>query len=76
MAQFRPEKDHPLQLRALYALRELLHGEGAWEQVRLVFVGSCRHEEDRLRVIDLQALAKHLALDEYVDFKVSCKVFT
>jgi alpha-1,2-mannosyltransferase len=70
VAQFRPEKDHPLQLRSLYALRELLRGEGPWESVRLVFAGSCRHAEDKERVRDLMALAKHLALDEYVEFKV------
>jgi alpha-1,2-mannosyltransferase len=71
VAQFRPEKDHPMQLRSLYALRELLHGDGPWEKVKLVFAGSCRHEEDLQRVKDLTNLAKHLALDEFVEFKVS-----
>jgi alpha-1,2-mannosyltransferase len=70
VAQFRPEKDHPMQLRSLYALRELLHGDGPWEKVKLVFAGSCRHEEDLQRVKDLTNLAKHLALDEFVEFKV------
>ncbi|KAF4527312.1 hypothetical protein B566_EDAN001088 [Ephemera danica] len=71
VAQYRPEKDHPLQLRSLYALRELLKGEGPWENVRLVFAGSCRHAEDNERVKDLMALAKHLALDEFVEFKIN-----
>ncbi|CAB3386348.1 Hypothetical predicted protein [Cloeon dipterum] len=71
VAQFRPEKDHPMQLRSLYALRELLYGNDAWDKVKLVFAGSCRHEEDHMRVQDLMNLAKHLALDDYVEFKIN-----
>jgi len=34
VAQFRPEKDHPLMLRAMFELRSILKEE-VWERVRL-----------------------------------------
>lgn len=40
-------------------------------QVRLVLIGSCRNDEDRRRVKDMQDLAKHLAVDENVEFKLN-----
>lgn len=34
IGQFRPEKDHPLQLQAMYELRTLLHAdESLWNRV-------------------------------------------
>ena len=38
IGQFRPEKDHALQIRAMFELRELLT-EDKWNQVRLVLIG-------------------------------------
>ncbi|XP_066602535.1 GDP-Man:Man(3)GlcNAc(2)-PP-Dol alpha-1,2-mannosyltransferase-like isoform X1 [Prorops nasuta] len=70
VCQFRPEKGHPLMLRALYELRTLMD-EAAWEKVRLVFIGSCRNSDDESLVKDMQDLAKHLALDENVEFKIN-----
>ncbi|XP_046475881.1 GDP-Man:Man(3)GlcNAc(2)-PP-Dol alpha-1,2-mannosyltransferase [Neodiprion pinetum] len=70
VGQFRPEKDHPLQLRALYELRSIV-SEELWERIRLVFIGSCRNTDDEARVKDMQDLAKHLALDENVEFKLN-----
>lgn len=61
-----------LILQALYELRTLLtNEEEVWNRLRLVFVGSCRNQEDLDRVKHLQDFAKHLALDEQVEFKVN-----
>ena len=38
VGQFRPEKDHALQIRAMYELRELL-SEDKWKKVKLVLIG-------------------------------------
>ena len=93
IGQFRPEKDHPLMLRAMYELRSIVC-EDVWNKVssnwrkillaqpkntnifffnqtRLIFIGSCRDSEDEARVKDMEDLAKHLALDENVEFKLN-----
>ncbi|XP_012056962.1 PREDICTED: GDP-Man:Man(3)GlcNAc(2)-PP-Dol alpha-1,2-mannosyltransferase [Atta cephalotes] len=70
IAQFRPEKNHPLMLRAMFELRSILKEE-VWEKVKLVCIGSCRDAEDERRVKDMQDLAKHLALDKNVEFKLN-----
>lgn len=60
VGQFRPEKDHPLQLQAMYELRTLLqNNEDLWNKMRLVIVGSCRNEEDNDRLKNMQDLSKH-----------------
>lgn len=69
LAQFRPEKDHPLQLQALYELRELLPEED-FANITLVLCGSCRNADDRVRVKDLKDLSKHLSLENNVEFRV------
>nr|XP_023027193.1 GDP-Man:Man(3)GlcNAc(2)-PP-Dol alpha-1,2-mannosyltransferase [Leptinotarsa decemlineata] len=70
LAQFRPEKDHPLQLQAMYELREIVPEE-VFGNITLVLCGSCRNEEDRRRVKDLQDFSKHLSLENNVEFKVN-----
>uniref|UniRef100_A0A1A9WTJ2 GDP-Man:Man(3)GlcNAc(2)-PP-Dol alpha-1,2-mannosyltransferase n=1 Tax=Glossina brevipalpis TaxID=37001 RepID=A0A1A9WTJ2_9MUSC len=70
VGQFRPEKDHPLQLQAMYELRAFLREE-IWTKVRLVIVGSCRNDEDRVRLKDMQDLTKFLSLENNVEFKVN-----
>lgn len=69
VGQFRPEKDHPLQLKAMYQLRVILPEE-VWERTRLIFIGSCRHVDDERRVQDMKDLCKHLSLENNVEFKV------
>jgi len=69
LGQFKPEKDHPLQIRILYQLRELLQ-ENEWARIRLVIVGSCRDKEDAARVKDMEDLCKHLSVEENVEFRV------
>lgn len=65
IAQFRPEKDHVLQLRsfALY-----LSKYQPQENVTLVLIGSCRGKDDEGRVQDLRNLAKTLGVDNKVEF--------
>ncbi|XP_049878415.1 GDP-Man:Man(3)GlcNAc(2)-PP-Dol alpha-1,2-mannosyltransferase [Pectinophora gossypiella] len=72
VAQFRPEKDHPLMLQAMYELRNLLvKNEMLWHKIKLVLVGSCRNAEDEERVQNLKDLAKHLSLEDNVEFVVN-----
>lgn len=72
VAQFRPEKDHPLMLQAMYELRNLLiKNEVLWNKIKLVLVGSCRNQCDEERVTNLRDLAKHLAIEENVQFVVN-----
>ncbi|XP_014467739.1 PREDICTED: GDP-Man:Man(3)GlcNAc(2)-PP-Dol alpha-1,2-mannosyltransferase isoform X2 [Dinoponera quadriceps] len=70
VAQFRPEKNHPLMLRAMFELRSIVHEE-IWEKVKLICIGSCRDAEDEARVKDMEDLAKHLALEDNVEFKLN-----
>ena len=70
VGQFRPEKDHALQIRAMAELRKLIpHQE--WERVRLILIGGSRNNEDDCRIKELQDLCKHLSVVEKVDFKVN-----
>ncbi|KAK6645404.1 hypothetical protein RUM43_001681 [Polyplax serrata] len=70
IGQFRPEKNHPLQLRALYQLRTLIP-ESVWERVQLILIGGCRNSEDKRRVKDMEDLCKHLSLENNVIFKLN-----
>ncbi|XP_073988862.1 ALG11 alpha-1,2-mannosyltransferase [Rhodnius prolixus] len=70
IGQYRPEKDHPLQLKAMYELRQLV-SEQIWDQLKLVFIGSCRDNDDFIRVKDMMDLSKHLSLENNVEFKVN-----
>ncbi|XP_043604471.1 GDP-Man:Man(3)GlcNAc(2)-PP-Dol alpha-1,2-mannosyltransferase isoform X3 [Bombus pyrosoma] len=70
VAQFRPEKNHPLMLRAMYELRSIVKEE-IWEKIRLILIGSCRNFEDEVRMKDMKDLSKHFALDENVEFKLN-----
>lgn len=61
-----------LILQSMYELRTLLvNDEETWNRMRLIFVGSCRNQEDLDRVKHLKDFAKHLALDEHVEFIVN-----
>ncbi|XP_022222868.1 GDP-Man:Man(3)GlcNAc(2)-PP-Dol alpha-1,2-mannosyltransferase [Drosophila obscura] len=72
VGQFRPEKDHPLQLQAMYELRTLLaQEESLWNKIRLVIVGSCRNKDDYDRLKNMEDLAKHLSLENCVQFHVN-----
>lgn len=70
IAQFRPEKDHPMMIRSFYKLIDILTDEER-SRVKLVLVGSCRHDEDRQRVEDYRRLSKHFNVDTHIDFRVN-----
>lgn len=70
IAQFRPEKDHKLQLMVFSKLKsELTRGE--FSKMKLVLVGSCRNEEDEERVNSLKDLTAELGLEANVEFKLN-----
>ncbi|KAJ7145790.1 glycosyltransferase family 4 protein [Mycena epipterygia] len=65
IAQFRPEKNHAAQVRALHALLEA-HPEYAGEGIQLVMIGGCRNAEDEARVEELRTLARELGIESHV----------
>jgi alpha-1,2-mannosyltransferase len=67
VAQFRPEKDHSLQLRAFHLLKEAGHAKGA----TLVLIGASRNSEDDERVSALRSLSAELGIRDQVEFKVN-----
>lgn len=74
VAQFRPEKEHELQLRIVRGLLdkhpELKSSSGTSRPLRLILVGSCRDERDRARLAQLRALAKELMIENHIDWHV------
>ncbi|GAA5985355.1 hypothetical protein JCM11641_006375 [Rhodosporidiobolus odoratus] len=71
LAQFRPEKEHPLQLYALASLFTL--DPSLRSRVNLVCAGSVRNEEDEARVEGLKKLARDLEVEDKVEFRVNEK---
>lgn len=72
MGQFRPEKDHRLQIRAFSKLLDR-KGEGpeGREALRLVLIGGCRNQEDEERVLLLRGLCEELGVSDRVEFKLN-----
>uniref|UniRef100_A0A672H2E4 GDP-Man:Man(3)GlcNAc(2)-PP-Dol alpha-1,2-mannosyltransferase n=1 Tax=Salarias fasciatus TaxID=181472 RepID=A0A672H2E4_SALFA len=72
VGQFRPEKDHRLQIRVFKKVldrrREGLSGR---EAVKLVLVGGCRNQEDEDRVRLLRGLCQELGVADRVEFKLN-----
>mmetsp|Transcript_66659 Transcript_66659/g.124448 ORF Transcript_66659/g.124448 Transcript_66659/m.124448 type:complete len:509 (-) Transcript_66659:64-1590(-) len=67
LAQFRPEKDHRMQLEAFAGFLKQYDPsseKAPVDRVRLVVAGGCRDDGDWGRLRDLQALAKELGLRE------------
>lgn len=74
IGQFRPEKDHALQLRSFKRLLELVSDRGGdieAVEVQLVLVGGCRGPEDQQRVDRLQDLAVELNIQDQVEWRVN-----
>jgi len=69
VAQFRPEKNHPLKLKALSIL--LQRHPHLKHEVMLSLVGTSRHHEDWVRVERLKAMAEELGLMDNVEFHVN-----
>lgn len=70
VAQFRPEKDHPLMIRSFYKLMDILTDEEK-SRIKLVLVGSCRNEEDQQRIEDYKRLSKHFNLENHTEFYIN-----
>jgi len=64
IAQYRPEKDHALQLRAFSTM--LQFWPGAHDTAQLVLMGACRNEEDAARVSALRKLSAELGIEDRV----------
>ncbi|ORX47788.1 UDP-Glycosyltransferase/glycogen phosphorylase [Hesseltinella vesiculosa] len=76
IAQFRPEKDHRMQVLALARLLEKYPEWQQNEKLKLVLIGTCRNQGDQGRIDDLKALAKELRLDDRVCFEVNASYDT
>ena len=68
IGQFRPEKDHNLQILA-FSIMIKNHPE--LSNAKLFLVGSCRGKEDSDRVDKLMSTAKELKISENVEFHVN-----
>lgn len=71
IGQFRPEKNHALQLRSFKRLLELVSERGGdidAMEVQLVLVGGVRGADDEKRVSQLQDLAVELEIDSQVEW--------
>ncbi|CAM9145952.1 unnamed protein product [Phaeothamnion confervicola] len=69
LAQFRPEKNHALQIEVM---RELKSRGAAFAAARLVMVGGCRGAEDEAFVAELRRAAETAGVAESVEFVVGC----
>lgn len=67
IGQFRPEKDHRLQIQAFRLLLDNV-SESIRSRLRLELIGGCRNEEDEKRVQELQLFCKELNIQENVYF--------
>ncbi len=73
IGQFRPEKDHKLQIESLAVLLES-HPDLRTNQsdpVKLLLIGSCRNDSDRGRVEELRKLVEALSLQDHVVFNIN-----
>ncbi|XP_015916483.3 GDP-Man:Man(3)GlcNAc(2)-PP-Dol alpha-1,2-mannosyltransferase isoform X1 [Parasteatoda tepidariorum] len=69
IAQFRPEKNHQLQLKSFHELLKRLGNVPYPPQ--LVLIGSCRHDEDYERVKRLKDMCNDLGISANVEFKIN-----
>ena len=70
IGQFRPEKDHELQLAVWREFMKELDNKDK-KKVELVLVGSCRNKDDMDRVKELRQMAKRLGIYESVRFEIN-----
>jgi alpha-1,2-mannosyltransferase len=66
IGQFRPEKDHALQLKSFASLVNDKYDKKS--NVKLILLGSCRNDDDRQRVDQLTNLANQLHILDQVEF--------
>lgn len=70
VGQFRPEKDHPLQLRSFHEFLKCKMAKDR-HKYKLILVGSCRNQEDTDRVNSLKQLASKLGIKSNVEFALN-----
>ena len=70
VGQFRPEKDHPLQLRSFHEFLKCKMAKDR-HKYKLVLVGSCRNQEDTDRVTALKQLTAKLGIQRSVEFALN-----
>lgn len=68
IGQFRPEKDHALQIRAFKKVLEM-HPE--FTNTKLILIGSCRFVDDERRVQQLQKICIQLEIQDSVEFMIN-----
>jgi len=71
IGQFRPEKDHKLQLQSFAKFKQLAEVTQKVFDVRLVLLGGCRNNDDWQLVNNLKELANELGLKDHVDFVIN-----
>lgn len=69
VSQFRPEKDHPLQIRAFAKL--LKERVGQQPSLKLILIGGCRNQQDEARVNNLKRLCEELGVSDDVMFRIN-----
>jgi alpha-1,2-mannosyltransferase len=67
LAQFRPEKNHELQIRAF---ARLLKDYPTLKSTKLILTGGARDKNDRQRVDELKSLASDLSISDRVHYEV------
>lgn len=76
VAQFRPEKNHRLQLEALALARSQAAAGSSTQALavrvaKLKMIGSCRNDDDRRRLAELQEYADQLGVAGVVEWHVN-----
>ena len=71
IAQFRPEKNHELLIRAFAKFLEDTNDEKLKEDAKLVLIGSVRHEEDEKKVYEFRLLTNELKIRDNVEFVIN-----
>lgn len=70
VGQFRPEKNHPLQIRAFAKLLKDKLAK-SFPSLKLILIGGCRNQDDEFRVDQLRRLSEDLGVQEHVEFKIN-----
>ncbi|XP_041359007.1 GDP-Man:Man(3)GlcNAc(2)-PP-Dol alpha-1,2-mannosyltransferase-like isoform X2 [Gigantopelta aegis] len=70
VGQFRPEKDHPLQIESFSVFLKRM-GDSERRAYKLCLVGSCRHDSDVERVNNLREFCEELGVADRVQFKLN-----
>ena len=70
VGQFRPEKDHELQLQVMKYFLDRLDNKQR-KMVELVMIGSCRNQEDRDRVKELRRIASNMGIGKNIRFEIN-----